>query len=94
MDDSGSGHELTSFIWYHADAALKPLLMAWLHEMNTKSGFKGQLYVRNTSGKTTFMEVYGGIDASAMQRIEQLADESGYFEAIDRRCEAFEKVSP
>jgi len=87
--------EASLFIWYRAGRGLEPALRLWLSEVRQRLGYRGELYRRDEPDRTTYMEVYAGVDTEAAARIEALAASQAWIEDLDspRRCEAFTPVS-
>lgn len=79
------------FIWYHADTNLAPELQAWLAMLKKQFGLRGRLYLRQSEGRTTFMEVFEQVPADAAPRIEALAASQSWHARLKspRRCESF-----
>lgn len=89
--------ETCLFIWYHAGLELEPELHRWLSTVEQQLGYRGTLYRRHEPLRTTYMEIYQGVDAEAESRIEALAaKQSWVHEALEspRHCEVFTPVSP
>jgi len=87
--------EASLFIWYRAERELEPELRRWLAEVRTRLGYRGLLYRRDEPDRTTYMEVYAGVDAAAATRIEALAAGQAWAPrlASPRRCEAFTPIA-
>ncbi|MDX8405023.1 MAG: hypothetical protein R8K50_02615, partial [Mariprofundus sp.] len=81
-----------AFIWYHAEQAAQPALVAWLQMVETNTGIRGKLFMRHQHDKTTFMESYADVSTETMARIEKLAAQQAVFAGINRRCESFTPV--
>ncbi len=87
--------EASLFIWYRAGSELEPELRRWLGEVRAQLGYHGMLYRRDEPNRTTYMEVYAGVDAAAAARIETLAASQAWAQrlASPRRCEAFTPIA-
>jgi len=83
-----------AFIWYHADKALEPELIAWVHQVEEQADVSGRLLFRIEQDKTTFMETYSDVSRATIERIEKLASENPLFADISRRCESFFEITP
>lgn len=88
--------EASLFVWYHAEPGLETSLRRWLTEVERGLGYRGALFRRDEGGRTTYMEVYGEVDAAAAARIEALAARQPWIGRLagPRRCEAFVPVAP
>ena len=87
--------EASLFVWYGAERELEPELRRWLGEVGERLGYRGKLYRRDEPNRTTYMEVYDGVDAQAAARIEALAAHQAWAQhlASPRRCEAFTPIA-
>jgi hypothetical protein len=85
-----SSHDRHSlFIWYVGSPDLLTDLREWLIHLRELTGYHGTLYLRETKGETTYMEVFHAVGLDAQERIEQLAARRPCFEHVHRHCEAF-----
>lgn len=86
--------EASAFVWYHAEASLQPELLDWLEQVESHLGVRGQLFVRLTPEKTTFMELYDSVESATLVQIEALASRQPWIGRLQspRRAECFNKV--
>ena len=86
--------DVSLYVWYHADPDLEPELRDWITQVRDLLGYAGNLFRRDTPGKTTFMEVYEHVEPAAQERIETLASEQAWISRLHgpRHCEAFVSV--
>ncbi len=94
MPASNAVPRCSAFIWYHAGIEMKAQLLGWLAHVEKAFGVRGRLLVRQSRGKTTFMEIYEHVESPLLQRIESAAAANSCFATIERRCESFTEVDP
>lgn len=87
--------EASAFVWYHAEAALQPMLLDWLQRVENRIGIRGKLFLRRTEQKTTFMEVYDSVESGTLAQIEELAGQQPWIDELQspRRAECFNRVA-
>jgi len=85
--------QASAFIWYHANSHQETAFQVWLSSIEQQLNIKGQLYKREQSEKTTFMEVFEHVDSAMIKKIEQLATQQHCFNGIHRQCESFERIT-
>jgi len=96
MPEHSANHDpCSAFVWYHADARLAAQLSDWVQEISKELELDGQLLIRQQNDKTTFMEIYPGVDEATVAHIEQMAAKQSWFTQLlsARQAEVFAEVN-